>query len=138
MAKACLLLPLTGEDLAAGASLADSALSAGRNTWRDYTKGLAEYRQGHYTNAVHWAQEVLARPASATPMAYDLLNTQNFMVLAMAHFQSGPTNDARAALAKGVETELPKIESGDIGVYWVDWIITHALLNEARALIEGK
>jgi tetratricopeptide (TPR) repeat protein len=139
-AKACLLLPLTGEDLATIASLADSALSAGRNTWRDYTKGLAEYRQGHYDSAVKWTEQVLAKPASATPTAYDLLYAQDSMVLAMAHYHSGQTNDARAVLAKGVEiieTKLPKLENGDLGVYWVDWIITRALMAEAKALIEG-
>jgi serine/threonine protein kinase len=139
-AKVSLLLPVTGADLTRSAGLADSALSLGPNTWRDYTKGLAEYRQGRYASAVKWTEQVLAKPESDTPTAYDLLCAQDSMVLAMAHYHSGQTNDARAVLAKGVEiieTRLPKLENGDLGVYWVDWIITHALMAEAKALIEG-
>ena len=139
-AKVSLLLPVTGADLTRSAGLADSALSLGPNPWRDYTQGLAEYRQGRYASAVKWTEQVLAKPESDTPTAYDLLCAQDSMVLAMAHYHSGQTNDARAVLAKGVEiieTKLPKLENGDLGVYWVDWIITRALMAEAKALIEG-
>ena len=137
-AKACLLLPMTGADLTGIASLADTALIKGANHWREYTKGLAEYRQGRFTSAVKWTEQALAPPA--TGVAYDALCAQDSMVLAMAHYRLGQTNEARAVLAKGieiVETKLPKLESGDIGVYWVDWIITQVLMTEAKALIEG-
>ena len=33
------------------------------------------------------------------------------------------------------ETKMAKRESGDIGTSWNDWIIAHALLREAEALI---
>jgi tetratricopeptide (TPR) repeat protein len=140
ISKVCLLLPVRGEDLTKSASLADLALSSGPNTWRDYTKGLAEYRQGRFTNAVNWTEKVLAKPASATRTAYDVLYAQDAMVLAMAHYHLGQTNEARAVLAKGneiIETKLPKLEGGDLGIYWVDWIITQVLMSEAKALIEG-
>ena len=51
------------------------------------------------------------------------------------------TDEARAALAKGVEierTKLPKLESGNLGDHMVDWITAHALMREAQALIEGS
>jgi hypothetical protein len=35
------------------------------------------------------------------------------------------------------EAKLPKLDNGDINDHLNDWIITHALLNEAQALIEG-
>jgi hypothetical protein len=43
-------------------------------------------------------------------------------------------------LGRGAEIEqkLPKLESGDIGEGWVDWIIAHALMSEAKALIGGQ
>jgi hypothetical protein len=50
------------------------------------------------------------------------------------------TDEARVAFAKGAEierTNLPKLESGDIGASWLDWIVAHALMREAKALIEG-
>jgi hypothetical protein len=138
-AKVCLLLPMTGEDLNKTVTLANSALSSGSNTWREYTKGLAEYRQGDFVTAVTQLEKVLSRPASATPTGYHFLRAQDCMVLAMAHYRSGQTNEAAAALAKGVaivETKLPKIESGDLGAFWVDWISTHVLMREAKGLIQ--
>ena len=45
-----------------------------------------------------------------------------------------------AHAAKGAEiaeTKLPKLDSGDLGDDWKDWIVAHALLSEAKALIEG-
>ena len=47
---------------------------------------------------------------------------------------------ARATLAKGVEiatTKLPKLESGDLSEKWAQWLIAHALMREAKALIES-
>ena len=49
-------------------------------------------------------------------------------------------DEARAALAKGVEiaeTKLPKSDSSDFGGGWNDWIIAHSLMREAKMLIEG-
>jgi len=62
-----------------------------------------------------------------------------WMTLAMAHHQLKQTDQARTALAKGLDIvngKMPKLDSGDLGGGWVDWIIAHALLKEARALIE--
>ena len=33
---------------------------------------------------------------------------------------------------------MPKLESDDIGRYWIEWIITYSLMREAKTLIEGK
>ncbi len=138
IAKVCLLLPVTGEDLTRSSSLADSALSSGTSHWRDYTKGLAEYRQDRFDSAAKWTEQVLEKPGY--PPAHDALAAQDCMVLALAHYQLNHTEEAHAALARGitiVETKLPQLETVEIGVYWVDWIIAQVLMNEAKALIEG-
>ena len=139
VAKACLLLPVSGADLTRVASLSDFALTKGTSHWREYTKGLTEYRQGQYASAVNWTEQTLAKPESGP--AYAEFSAQDCMVLAMAHYQLNHAEEAHAALAKGiaiVETKLPQLETGDIGDYWVDWIIARALMNEAKALVEGK
>ena len=62
------------------------------------------------------------------------------MLLAMSSYQSRQPDEARAALASGLElaaTKLPKLESGDLGRYWPDWVFAHVLMREAKALIEG-
>jgi hypothetical protein len=63
------------------------------------------------------------------------------MVLAMAQYRLKQTDEARNTLGKGVEiidTKLARLESGDLGVGWTDWIIAHALMTEAKALIEEQ
>ena len=67
----------------------------------------------------------------------------SYMVLAMAQHQLKQHDEAHAAFAKGIEikeAKLPKLDSGDLGTewYWRDWIVAHALMNEAKALIEGQ
>jgi len=62
------------------------------------------------------------------------------MVLAMAHYRMQHLPEARAALAQGEELadrRLPRLESGDIGGQWRDWIIARALMTEAKALLQG-
>ena len=58
----------------------------------------------------------------------------------MAQYQLQQSEPARASLAKGAELEQksPKLDSGDIGEDWMDWIIAHALMREAKALVKGQ
>jgi hypothetical protein len=66
-------------------------------------------------------------------------DVEAYMVLAMAQHRSNQAEEAGVALAKGVEIaerKLPKIEGGDIGDGWIDWIIAHALMREATALVQ--
>ena len=68
---------------------------------------------------------------------------QSYVVLAMAQQQLKQPEEATKAFAKRLEIEeakLPKLDSGDLGPgwYWRDWIIAHALMNEAKALIQGQ
>ena len=97
-------------------------------------KGLAEYRQARFASAVDWMNKVLAKPDESNR------DVQACMVLAMAHYQLKQTNEARAAFAIGAEierTKLPRLESGDLGGGWPDWIIARALMREAKEMIEG-
>jgi hypothetical protein len=75
----------------------------------------------------------------AKPGVYDR-DAQGYAVLAMAQHQLGEENQARVALAKGIDTidtKLPKLDSSDIGPSWNDWIIARVLIREAKGLIEG-
>jgi len=138
IAKNCLILPDCGVGLDAVAHMADTAAATtnrGAIPWFQLVKGLVEYRQGRFASAVEWSNKTL------TNTGQPVRDVEAYMVLAMAHYQFKQTDDARAALAKGVEierTKLPKLERGDIGGLWLDWIIAHALMREAQALIEGR
>ena len=144
IAKACLMLPSSGVDLAIMDKLVEGALTEVRDprwiSYRPFAKGLAEYRQGRFGSVSNWMRKSIDDPFyGAGQMRY----VQYYMVLAMAQHQLQQHDEARKAFAKGLEIEeakLPKLDSGDLGTgwYWRDWIIAHALMNEAKALIEGQ
>ena len=138
-AKVCLLLPVAVAELATASRLSELAVADGKDSpWLPYyqcTKGLSEYRQGRFTSAVDWVQKALASPGV---IARDV---QASMVLAMAQQQLNQPNEARATLAKGrelAETNLPKLDSGDLGPDWHDVLIANILMREAQGLIEGE
>jgi hypothetical protein len=137
VAKACLILPSSGADLKEIAVLADTAVREGANIaylpWFQVTKGLAEHRFGRFTNSLEWAQKI---SFGENPRR----DAEACAILAMAHYRLQQLDEARSALAKGVEiadTKLPKAESGDIGEDWWNWIIAQALMDEANNLING-
>jgi serine/threonine protein kinase len=146
LAKVCLMLPSSGVDLALTDVMADRGLISRINSrdpyisYSQFAKGLADYRQGRYSNAADWTRKSIADPFyGAGHSRY----VQSYMVLAMAEHQLNEHEEARAAFARGSEleqTKLRKVDSGDLGAgwYWRDWVIAHALMNEARALMEGR
>ena len=144
MSKDCLMLPDSGVDVAVAVSWANTALAAGTNywAWRFLMAGqaLAEYRAGNFTGAIEWGQKVLSRTKYG-PSPEAELDVQTYAVVAMAQYRSEQAAEASATLAKGVEIaekKLPKLDSGDLGDDWLDWIIAQALMREAKALIQGN
>jgi len=135
-----LLSPLPGADLSTESRLADLTITTGAGDpgepYFDFCKGFVEYRQKHFASAADWEYKSLGASNS-----WEALHVATHMVLSMAHHQLHQTEQARATMLKGseiAETKLPKIESGDIGDDWVDWLIAHTLMREAKALIEGE
>jgi serine/threonine protein kinase len=98
-------------------------------------KALAEYRQGRFSSSHEWSEKSLATQTikSVTAVAAGA-------VLAMAQQQLKRLDAARKTLAQAVDlaqTKLPKVESGDLGEDWPEWLIARILSREARVLIEG-
>ncbi len=63
------------------------------------------------------------------------------MGMAMEQYRSKQDREAAVTLAKGVEiaeSKLSKLDGGDLGNGWLDWIIAQALLREAKALLDGR
>jgi serine/threonine-protein kinase len=125
---ACLLLPDSGDEFRLAIELADRAVAAGessRDTGNPYllfVKGLAEYRQARLEQAVPLLEEAAARlPNRAGPR----------LVLAMAQFQSGSTNEARHTLAAAVRNYNWNAAQADHTTVWV----SHVLRREAEAMI---
>jgi WD40 repeat protein len=153
-AKACLLAPEAVGDLGPVFKLADRAVTGtenhGYNGWFLLTKGLAEYRSGHYAAVVNWLSQI-------APEA-DTLNrdTAVLAVLAMAKYRlalargadkSGLIGEARVALkqAQAILAEKmpdPKVGRpfGTRGPFRVgdfpDWVRARILTREAAALLD--
>jgi hypothetical protein len=137
MAKDCLIFPASGVDLTAVAAMADVAVSRGSNApaapYFLFCKSLAEFRLGHYEEALKWAQ----RPAASS---FVHPKAGGYAIIAMSQFQLNQLNEARAALAacqKIVAEQMPR-PGQELGRDWRDWIIVQALHSEAMKLIDGE
>jgi serine/threonine protein kinase len=138
MAKDCLILPVPNLDLRAVAQMTETAVTRGSGTYDlpnfQYCKALAQYRQGHFTEALEWAER-----AVKYPLPYP--EAGSYAILAMAKHQLNQKDAAEVALAKCVQliqTKLPKLADGDLDGGWRDWIVLQALLVEATALVKNE
>ena len=138
MAKDCLLIPPTPAQLVTAGKMADNAIAAGpkHGAWLyfEFVKGLAEYRLGHFTNAVEWLQKV------PSPGGDLYRNVQAGLVLAMAQYRLNQNDEARGALTNAVEfanSKLPKLNKG-LDEQWDDWLRAKILLREAEGLASPK
>jgi serine/threonine protein kinase len=137
MAKDCLIVPSVGVDLTPVAALADVAVNRGSNAtaapYFRFCKSLAEFRLGHYEEAIKWAN-LAAQGSFVCPKA------NAAAVIAMSQFKLNHLEEARTAFAecnKLIEQKLPK-PGQDFGVDWRDWIIAHALQSETKLLMGGE
>lgn len=162
IAKACLIFPASGSDLEISDRLAQVALAqASRRKDRDresgspqridtvedfavayisykqFAKGLADYRQGRYQAAADSMRESIGDPFYGQGHSRYV---QAYMVQAMALFHLEQYVEAREAFAKGLEIEdarLPKLDATYLGPdwYWRDLVIAHVLQDEAQTLL---
>jgi len=121
-ARACLLLPASGEELDQAAALADRAVTLGKDHqyygWFMGAKALAEYRLGRFESALDWGQKAGAKGVWVP----------THLVLAMAHHKLGHAEQARRSLAAAVKTYDWKSVDG----------IIHTLRREAEALLKKE
>jgi tetratricopeptide (TPR) repeat protein len=134
MAKDCLMIPSPAASLGRLAKMADTAVAArptaGSWPYYEFVKGLVEYRQGHFAGAVEWLQRVAAQEDVPARTA------QAAATLAMAQYQLGQTNAARAALTQGIKlAEMELAKPGRID--WNDGLTAQFLLREAHGLVIG-
>jgi serine/threonine-protein kinase len=124
---ACLLKPASEDELHRAVVLADQAVAASEkpnpgNPHPLFLKGLAEYRQGQYEQAIPLLTDAAEKlPNRPGPR----------LVLAMAQFQSGSTTEARKTLAEGVAVYNWMPRQADHPTAWV----SHVLRREAEAMI---
>jgi serine/threonine-protein kinase len=125
--RACLLLPVEGDELRQACALADRAATTelpefgGFKPWFQFVQGLAEYRGGRFEQAI----KVLQGEPSRMP------GPSTWLVLAMAHHRSGRHAEARKSLEWAVE----KFDWRSDQIHDQDGWIMHILRREAEGLI---
>ncbi len=129
---ACLLSPVSGDELQLAVDLADRAVAAGEkssepgNPYLRFVKGLAEYRAGRPLRAIPSLQEAAERlPQRAGPR----------LALAMAQFQLGLLKESRKSMAKAVRAYnwnpfRMSFQQDQVAVW-----ISHILRREAESMI---
>lgn len=138
VADDCLLLPDLSVDLQVVNRLATEAVTIGNDAsalgYFQACKALSEYRQGHFSEAASWAEKSLK---TGQPYA----RAKGYAVLAMAQWQLGQKENARARLAQGdalAPPISPAEDTVDLGDSWVAWIFARVSLEEASALIHSQ
>ncbi|WP_020473558.1 protein kinase domain-containing protein [Zavarzinella formosa] len=127
VSRACLLRPVSGDDLVRAVALANRAAAADQSRYSlvhhafQFVRGLAEYRQGRYDQAITTMQGEASRALGPAPR----------LVLAMARHRSGQAEEARKTLAAAIASHdwrASQIRDQD------GWIC-HSLRREAEELI---
>jgi hypothetical protein len=143
--KICLLLPASDAVMKSLGPLADVSANSLQGlqdynenmvAWRCISVALMAYRQNYTPTAKAWCTRCLTNPENNLAR-----NATAYVIRAMAGYQLGETENARADLAFGrkiIDTEFANglpVGSGAIG-WWYDWLFARILLREAEALIE--
>jgi tetratricopeptide (TPR) repeat protein len=128
--RACLLMPATGEELRQAVALArraaasDPSAHGGNYSWFLFARGLAEYREGKFDQAI----------ATMRGDASRLGGPITRLILAMALHQDGQLPEARKTLAAAVLSyDWNRSQARDQNAW-----ICHVLRREAEALILPK
>jgi serine/threonine-protein kinase len=127
VSRACLLLPVAGDELRQAVTLAARAVKADRlkhaGTYPHFlfARGLADYRQGRFAQAIAAMRGEASRALGPAPR----------LVLGMALHRSGQTAEARRALTAAVvrhDWSAANVRDQDGWIY-------HTLRREAERLI---
>jgi eukaryotic-like serine/threonine-protein kinase len=138
MTSDCLLLPNSGVDLLSVDKLATRAISLsggidGLMAWIQTCKALSSYRQGRFSEAIEWSEKL-------SKESHVFAQAKAYAVLAMANWQLGRKDAARAAFAKGDALApgiLPGDKAVDLGDAWLAWLFARISLDEAAAVIHN-
>lgn len=145
-AKSCLLLPsvLSQEDFIRVTNLAARAVSLSEHGewlhWRLMTRGLAEYRAGGYDIALKTERQSQKALVHNNDLNGPACKADTYFISAMAHQKLNQADDAHDDLEHGlkiVQTQLPKLDDGDLGYQWFDTLMSHIIMREAKQTVEG-
>jgi hypothetical protein len=147
--KACTLRPAdpaTTDKIAKLGTFLESAIGPeGRNgltedgaAWASHSLALLYHRHHDPEQTIRWGELSLQRDMGAESRVVCVR-----LLLAMARYRLGETEEARKLLATAAKPIRALMESSsgkwsDEIIPWVDWMVSHILLQEAEAMIGGS
>jgi len=136
VAKDALCIPLEGDQLKTAMELADRALALlqdnHRRSWAFQTKGMAEYRSGHYQDAIRSLED-------QKRLTGDLkFQAEANLFIAMCYERLGDHARAQAQLNDALHTIQVDLPNPGEDLPFPDWIICDVNRREAEALINGQ
>jgi tetratricopeptide (TPR) repeat protein len=142
LVRTCIIKPCANLNLEILKRLAALQMADAKSSFlpdNQFCRGVVEYRSKAYAACIATVEPTLSmRPLDdADPYRH----AASEAVIAMAHFQMGQTNEARAALAeeKQIVAGLPELGRDDLTGHWAFWVLMDCLHREATVLIEpGK
>jgi tetratricopeptide (TPR) repeat protein len=136
VAKSCLLSPNSDVDLLLVDKLADTALAGSEGDMCmplfQMCKGFSMLRLGKFEKAIEWTEKSLNSP-------FVHAHAQGYAILAMAHWQLGHKDEARAMLTKGNTLAPPSLSDDALAQAenkWLPRVMARIQLDEASALIQ--
>jgi serine/threonine protein kinase len=134
----CLLLPNTSSNAIHLSTMSADLLARHPEHWASncfqLAAGLVEFREERFAVAAQRLERTAREEKLPERQAQVLL------LLAMSQYRLKQVSTAKATLTQAieiVETKLPRVEDGLLGLDWVDWIHAHVLMREARLLVEN-
>jgi hypothetical protein len=116
-----------------------SSLPSSRSVPFLFLAGLANYREGRWAATVEALERLGAGLRYSPWLARSGLEAQRCFLLALALYRDNRVDEARQALASGVEfvqTKLPALSSGDLGASWEQVLVAQVLMREAREQVK--
>lgn len=93
------------------------------------------YRLGRFSETILLGQKALEHPSPP-------VHAEAYLLMAMAQKKLGNDSEAGRALTNAVNTIKGHFSGWDtemdLGIEWEDWAILHALLKEAKELLEPQ
>ncbi len=138
-AKACLLLPLGGDDLIKADRLATEVVKGQPDViWNRLVQGIADCRSARYSAAVAQLNQTIEKNAAPR---FESLDAVAHLFLSLAHQGQGHRDEAKKHLESGRQLVLEEARAirqrGFRSAEWDTWIVGFYIYAEAVHLVEG-
>jgi hypothetical protein len=101
------------------------------------TRALGQYRLGHFADSMTQATMSLEQAKGVTPGE----QAQALLIIAMSQFHLEQTEESKktwTVASRLFEGKLPRLDCGELGPDWIDYVAAYALLEEAAPFFKAE